>query len=141
MATLCPSCNKFAGLEMQEPEVNEVNLNVDNTDLDSATVTYSVRIIRNSSCCGDEMKESSFDGDADVPENIIAKMKEIVAANADAEFDVEEGNADPLEEGGSRYKKSYFGFNLSVDITHDGQPVGSFDITDKVQASGMDDLV
>ena len=29
MAQLCPSCNKFAGLEMQDPEVNSVEIDVE----------------------------------------------------------------------------------------------------------------
>lgn len=127
-------------MEMQEPEVNDLTLNADNTDLDSTTVDFDVRIVRNSECCGDEMKEYTFADSADVPEHIIEKMKEIVAKDADAEFEVEQGSIDTLEEGGGRYAKSYFGFTLSVSIEHDGKSLGEFDITDKIAASHMDEL-
>jgi hypothetical protein len=132
---------------MQDPEVNDLTLNVDNNDPSSATVSYDVRIVRVSSCCGDEMKEYSFADDADVPENIIAKMKDILEGSADkesdpeAEFEVEEEGVDQLEEGGHRYKKSYYGFTLNVSIKYKGDTLGSFEITDNVQASGMDELV
>lgn len=137
----CPSCNKFAALEMQEPEVNDVTLTADNEDLDSATVEYDVRIVRNSECCGDEMKEATFSDSVDVPGGIVAKMKEVVAENKDAEFDVTYGSADTIEEGGGRYAKSYYGFTLTVTVEHNGKPLGEFDITDKIAASYMDEMV
>ena len=140
MPTPCPSCNRFCTLELQEPEVNEITLNFDNEDPDSATVTYDVRIVRNSECCGDEMKEASFSEDAEVPDEIIVKMKEKLAVDAEAEFEVNEGSPETIEEGGHRYKKSYYGFTLPVQVSYKGAVLGEFDITDKIEASGMDEL-
>jgi hypothetical protein len=134
----CPSCSKFAALEMQDPEVNDVTLNAD--DLDSVTVTYDVRILRNSECCGDEMKEYTFAEDADVPAEIVEKMKAIRATEPDADFEAEDAGTEQVDEGGHRYKKSYFGFSMTVEIKHGSTTLGTFEITDKVQASGMDEL-
>lgn len=134
----CPSCNKFAALEMQEPEVNDLSLNAD--DLDSVTADYEVRIVRNSECCGDEMKESVFSESAEVPDEIVAKMKTIREKNPDAAFDIEEAGVETVEEGGGRYQKSYFGFTLTAKVVSDTEELGTFEITDKIAASGMDEL-
>jgi hypothetical protein len=167
---------------MQEPEVNSVELNAD--DLDSVNVSFDVRIVRNSECCGDEMKEYTFSGDEDVPDEIVQKMREAKTANSDVEFEAQDAGVETLEEGGSRYKKSYYGFALTVDVYYSkptaqrtpeeqaeltkltenyeetnksealrarraelfaiGRPnnesLGTFQISDKVQASGMDEL-
>lgn len=108
----CPSCNKFAALEMQEPEVNELSF-----DSESRMVTADVRILRNSECCGDEMKEYTFNVEEEVGQEIADKMDAILKDDPEAEFDVEEGSVEILEEGGGRYRKSYFGFTLSANIT------------------------
>lgn len=110
----CPSCNKFCGLEMQDPEVNGVDF--DASDLDSITLTAEVRIIRNSECCGDEVKEYNFSAEADLDADLIEKMKAVKLANPDVEFEATEGEAEIVEEGGGRYKKSYFGFRLEVAV-------------------------
>jgi hypothetical protein len=90
------------------------------------------------------MKDYTFNTDADVPEDLVAKMEAIKKDHPDAEFDAQEGSVDQLEEGGHRYKKSYFGYTLNVDLVAivDGkaQDVGSFEVTDKIEASGMDEL-
>jgi hypothetical protein len=135
----CPSCQKFAGLELQDPEVNEVSL-----DEESQTVSVEVRIVRNSECCGDEMKEYTFNTDQELPADLVAKMEAIKKEHPDAEFDAQEGGVDQLEEGGHRYKKSYYGYTLTADINSivDGktQTIGSVEVTDKIEASGMDEL-
>ena len=146
----CPSCNKFAALEMQEPEVNDLEISMfdaeeDATEL-SGGVTYSVRICRNSECCGDEMKEGNFDGEIDL--TVEGHTGE------DCDLSVEEDGIEALEEGGGRYAKSYFGFELTGRVSCAcGQDVKitecnatSFDadiftITDKMAASEMDELV
>jgi hypothetical protein len=138
MAQLCPSCNKFAGLELQDPEVNSVEF-----DAENKSVAVDVRIVRNSSCCGDEMKEYTFNTDAELPAEIAKKMDELALANPDGssdDFEAEEDGCDQLEEGGGRYAKSYYGYTLNVKVTHKGDEIGKFEVTDKVAASGMDEL-
>lgn len=172
----CPSCNKFCGLEMQDPEVNDLSM-----DLDSMNVTAEVRIVRNSECCSDECKEYNFSAEAEIPDEIQQK----IAEHPDDDYDVEEGSVEQLEEGGHRYKKSYYGFVLNAEIVRSvpavrqrtpeedaeldklrtdyattnasdklrarraelmliGQPtkevLGTVELTDKIEASGMDEL-
>ena len=133
MAQTCPSCNKFAGLEMQDPEVNDLSL-------EEETVTAEVRIYRNSACCNDEMKEYTFNTEQELPDVIVKKMEAIKAKDPEAEFEVEEGSVDQVEEGGSRYKKSYYGYTLNAVIKHGDETLGEVELTDKVEASGMDEL-
>jgi hypothetical protein len=135
----CPSCNKFAALEMQEPEVNELSL-----DAESGVITADVRIVRNSECCGDEMKEYSFNTEVEIPTELATKINEIAEkakqAGTEADFDVEEGGIDQLEEGGGRYKKSYYGFTLTAIIKHGETTLGEVEVTDKCAASEMEEL-
>jgi|SRR5580765_202693 hypothetical protein len=133
MAQLCPSCNKFAGLELQDPEVNSVELN-------DKTISVEVRIVRNSSCCNDEMKEYTFNVDHEIDGDLEAKMDAILKDDPNAEFDVEDNGAEQVEEGGSRYAKSYYGFTMTVPVKHGDDTLGEVTIADKVAASGMDEL-
>jgi hypothetical protein len=66
MAKQCPSCYKLCGFEPQEPEVN---LEISDTD-----ITGDVRCVLTSTCCGDEMKEYSFDVCEDMREAIEAAL-------------------------------------------------------------------
>jgi hypothetical protein len=110
----CPSCNKFCGLEMQDPENN--NIEFDATDLDNITLSVEVHIVRNSECCGDECKEYTFNTDAELDAALIDKMEQARKDNPDIEFEAEESSLSPLEEGGHRYKKSYYGFTMEIGI-------------------------
>lgn len=135
MAQLCPSCNKFAGLEMQDPEVNDVSIYGD-----ADGVSVEVRIVRNSSCCGDEMKEYTFTTEADIPAEIMEKIAAIRAKDDSAEITAQDDGCEMLEEGGHRYKKSYYGYTMQVGVYHESEKIGSFEVTEKVEASSMDEL-
>jgi len=118
---------------MQDPEVNDLSM-------DGGNVTAEVRIVRNSACCNDEMKEYNFSTEVEIPEEIQQKMDAIQEKDPDAEFTVEEGGIDQLEEGGHRYKKSYYGFTLTARIMHDKDELGTVELSDKIEASSMDEL-
>jgi len=108
---------------------------------DGETVSVEVRIVRNSACCGDEMKEYTFNTDAEVPSDLLATMEAGWKKDPPAEYTAEEDSVDQLEEGGHRYKKSYFGYTMAVAIKDgDGKTVGTVEVTDKIEASGMDEL-
>ena len=109
MPTPCPSCGKLCSLDTQEPEVNEISLSEDGQN-----VTYDIRVARNSACCGDEMKEYTFNNDVEVPDDIRKQIEALLETNPEAEVEVEEDGFDVLEEGGSRYQKSYYGFSGSI---------------------------
>jgi hypothetical protein len=107
---------------MQDPEVNSVDF--DASDLDNITLTTDVRIVRNSECCGDECKEYTFNTDGEVSDEIVDKMRELRAADADVEFEANEGGCDSIEEGGGRYAKSYYGYSLEVEIGYNKPTAG-----------------
>lgn len=145
----CPDCNKFCGLEMQDPEVNDLDLTIydaeEGEDERTGSVSWDVRIVRNSECCGAEVKESYFCSAGDI--TIYGHTGE------ECELTIEETSCEPTEEGGGRYAKSYYGCILEGEITCScGKPVvikdfggtafegNAVTIGDKVAASEMDEL-
>jgi hypothetical protein len=134
----CPDCNKFASMEMQEPEVSNLEIDVGVPDPESrvcdARVTAEIRIIRTCAECGTELKEATFT----VEDNIE------IALPKDAEpgdVSVDEASVEGTEEGGGRYKKSYYGADLHYTVECNGAVIHSGNMTDKVPASSMDELV
>lgn len=135
----CPSCNKFCAMEMQEPEVQDFSLdNKVENGIVILLVTGQIRIVRTSECCGDEIKEANFD---------FADEFEIEGHVGEGhEFEIEEGDVNPIEEGGGRYQKSFFGVDWTPHITCScGEEVKTkedsyISFTDKIAASWMDDL-
>lgn len=143
----CPSCNKFCGLELQDPELNgyEVEKKGEGEIGAILNIQGSIRIVRNSECCGEEIKEGNFDFDDEF---------EVDGHKGEGhEFEIDEGDLEPIEEGGSRYKKSYYGVTWMPEITCScGQEVklplkegetepAPIEFSDKMAASEMDDLV
>lgn len=125
----CPSCNKFAALTLEDPEI----LSGPDVD-DDGQVTAEIRIVRNSECCGDEMKESTFSLEGSVDEDDLCHCE-------NRELDVEQTKLDPIEEGGSRYQKSYFGVDLEVLVTcNTCKNKWTLEMSDKVPASAMEEI-
>jgi hypothetical protein len=103
----CDNCNKFASLESPE-EAEEQS-----TDFDSTTGQWNAeyRIVRNCADCGQEMKEATFSFEDQLDDEMVEEHQDEgheLTANFTAEV---------LEEGGGRYKKSYYGVSLMVGIT------------------------
>lgn len=127
----CPSCNKFAALDMEEPEIQ-----TEDFDSDTGAISAEVRIVRKSSCCGEEMKEATFNFDGQVPEETMKEHKgeghELAVAFS----------AEGIEEGGSRYARSYFGVKLTVSVECEcgAGEIYVFEADDKIAASGMEEL-
>ena len=55
MPTPCPGCNKFPSVEPDEIEVEDLEINED------GVVTGSAHLVLKSECCGEEMKEYTFE--------------------------------------------------------------------------------
>lgn len=132
MASTCPSCSKFCSLEMQEPENQNLDCDFPETDAfepdpdatkeenelteeehaetdREGTIDYEVRIVRNSECCGEEMKEYNF-GDS--------VCVQIAGHHGEGhDIDCDEDSLCETEESGSRYAKSYYGFELCVSLS------------------------
>lgn len=116
----CPSCRKLAGLE--EPEVEDSGIDVSDTE---ATIT--VTLVRNSTCCGDEIKRADLEATIDLSGQHECPNADIVGRtvyiNGSQEEIVEgfEGETEPELEpyisGGGRYAASYVGATGSFTVT------------------------
>jgi hypothetical protein len=145
----CPDCNKFVAMESADPEVSlEVEYtpshDADNKPIHEFMVTGSVRIVRNCAECGNELKEANFDVEQAVEfgEDVGAAVDVADFKEEDLESaDVEETSSEATEEGGGRYAKSYYGAYIQFDVRVGGKVVASGEWSDKVAASGMDELV
>lgn len=130
----CPDCNKFVGLEFADPEVERL-------EIDGDEVACEVRIVRNCAECGQELKEAQLELSAEIPQEVADAHD---GDNHDLE--VEETGVDPIEEGGGRYAKSYFGATVSFAVRcscqkKDDAAIYEGEMSDKVAASAMDELV
>lgn len=122
----CPGCNKFAGLELQEPEVNDENF-----DGDSGQIAAEVRIVRTSTCCGEEMKEATLEleGDAssEIDDWIARKLEEEGLDEGEDEAgddtetgeeaeEREEANRDRAERREAREAELREGLEMTLDV-------------------------
>jgi len=143
----CPSCSKMAAYDTSaEPELD---LEVD----DKGLVTGTARIVLTSKCCGDELKESTFD--LEIEPGIVKHTETCV----EPDFHVESESAELTERYEStktkilksgeirvtqipfRYQRHYFGVHVDVTIQCEcgGKSEGSYE--DEIGASSMDELV
>ena len=129
----CPDCSKFVALDFAEPE-----LDGDPEVSEDGEVTCQVRIVRTCGECGGEMKEATLNL-AGTPEGLSAEKHR----GKGHELGVEAGDVEQVEEGGGRYKKSYYGASVSYDVTCpcSPEPVASGTLSDKVAAAEMEELV
>lgn len=121
-------------MELQDPE-----LQTEDFDSDTGSFSIEARIVRNSECCGDELKEATFNFEGQVPDETMNKHK---GEGHDLSM---ECTVDPIEEGGGRYAKSFFGVSVCVEIECSCQksgdePVYTEVFDDKVAASAMEEL-
>lgn len=127
----CPDCAKFTGLEFGDPEVVDEQLDSD------GDIHVEVRIVRTCSECSQELKEATLSFDVHVSEDVVKKHKKLFDDD-DVELEVE---AEQYEESGGRYAKSYFGATISWWVrTRDGEELESGTATEKVAASGMEEM-
>lgn len=143
----CPDCSKFVSYDdSTEPEVE--NLEVD----EDGSVTGSVRIVLCCSECGNELKEANFDLEVDAGDFAEEHKGEGHELSVEADGfelttraqsqDPKTGKAIPY-----RYQKSFYGASGSVTVScscggeGDTSASESYDWSDDVQASGMDELV
>jgi hypothetical protein len=141
---------------MQDPE--DVSLDVTST-LDGETLSLSVsmtaRIVRNCAECGQELKEANLEANEEVEVDAedlkCVETKTIKKGDEEVEIidwqdghgdpQIEENGVDQIEEGGSRYAKSYFGAHVTYVVKCTcGEQIWEGKIEDKVAASSMEDL-
>ena len=159
---LCPGCNKFPAYDTSaEPELD--------LDLDGGEVTGSARIVLTSECCGEELKEATFDVSINLASQLEEEIRAVEGLPDDAEIDLNDYELDFSEDGSEltdryqtettrvlkngtvkvekvnpRYQKRFFGVHIDVTVTatkgdKTASVSGSFD--DEAQSSAMDELV
>jgi hypothetical protein len=138
----CPDCNKFVGLEMQEPEVDG-DPEVSKPEDGEVGITLEVRIVRACDQCGTELKEANFtlEAGAEMPPEHRGEGHEL-EATADVEG-TERSDGKPGTPG--RYRRSFYGVEASFAVRcscqkADDPPIATAHAADEVQASGMDEL-
>lgn len=87
----CPGCNKFATLD--EPEVEDSGFEADGT-----TIHVTATLVRNSVCCGDEIRRIELEADVEVAHecpNADILGREVFSPDAGESFEITEGFTDP----------------------------------------------
>lgn len=119
MSNICPSCNLFCSLENEEPEVVSF-------DVSDGSVEAEVRLVRSSSCCGDEIKEysyqidESFDHACDPCEKCEPceeDTDECERFDEAPEYEGDEPEFQADESGGHRYKANVISVSGTAEIT------------------------
>jgi len=148
MANRCSSCSKLCALNTEDPEVDFESISVDNRGI---AIKASVRLARSSECCGDEVKETTFEPEtslnwSDIPgieKHYDTKTGEPLSD--DHELDIDEGDVNTTErsEGRGRGLKSFYGFEVGYVVrcacdTSEALYEGTFE--DDMQASHFEEI-
>ena len=143
----CSQCNKLASLENQEPEVSDLEVSGDENGFN---VSCSVRIVRVSACCGDEMKETTMELQTE------SKWSEftggVVHDGEGHELSVDEDSSEITERTqnkdrhgrpikSARYMTSYIGAQVTARVKCEcGEFEETVDLSDDVAASSFDEM-
>ena len=95
MPSPCPSCSKLCSLETAEPEVNDLEMDAD------GQVSASARVARTSACCGEEMKEFTYELTDDRSADLTKHEQEFHNGEKQ-EYTIDEDSSEVDESGGSR---------------------------------------
>jgi hypothetical protein len=144
----CPDCSKFVSMDFSDPEL-QGELEFDEA---AGLVTGTVRIERTCAECGTTLKEGELELEGELEDSDADRFDAHLKAHAEhskihggsvlGEFGVEEDGIDPIEEGGGRYKKSYYGavVNFTIKCSCDPNFAVSGSMEDKMPASAMDEV-
>lgn len=134
----CPDCCKFTGLENQDPEVD--NIEVEGFR-DGFEIRISGRHVRACAECGGELKAVDFEEEFETPFSVFKDWNTLTPeqqkqfceglATGDITPEIEETGATVDESGGGRYAKNIItitvDWKLTValpdgpELTHEGQ--------------------
>jgi hypothetical protein len=144
----CPDCNKFVGNDEQEPEVESVEVEADESG--HATVTASVRIVNACADCGTELTEATLDLEAEVTlEPADHKCPSETAGEEPAlDLEAEETSSERTNRSDgkpntpSRYRRTFYGAQVEATVKcRCGKIETTVTLADEVQASGMESMV
>lgn len=132
----CDQCNKFAAYDdSTEPEVS--------VDLDGdGSFSGQVRIVLTHDECGQELKEASFDFEGEVPEEV---RNAHTGEGHSLDLEADAGELTSRSEGSGRYAKTFYGYDVALNLSCDCQergaePLWQQSFADDIQASHMDEL-
>lgn len=138
----CSSCYKMCALDMAEPEV-EIDIDED------GTVTGTVRIVCTSQCCGDEVKEATFDVEVSPEGEHAAIIEHHIGKDRSesCELSVQDNGSENTErqEGKGRGLRTFRGACVQYEVTcaclkGDAAPLWEAEWSDEIQASSMDEI-
>lgn len=171
---ICPSCSKFAAFDTSgDPEVELEIDRVENegagdgedaeAGMDKAAdvrvyVAGTVRVCLTSECCADEMKESTFDVDAELElsrgEGCACDLSECTVSTSESLTDRSETEKVTIAKRGPnkgqevrkpipyRYQKRFYGAEVEIEVSCPcGKSSAESKWSDETPASGMDELV
>jgi hypothetical protein len=143
----CPDCNKFASFDdSNEPEADDANVD------DEGRVTGNVRVYLTCAECSTELKEASFELEADFSEAVEAHKKAAKEKDDDAEKPEDEREEHDLDVevecemasrtvGKGRGMKTFYGYHATVSVSCScGHKFADEERDDDMQASHMDEL-
>lgn len=121
----CPDCNKFVSQEAGDPEVDDLSYS-------NGTITGQVHITQNCAECGTLLKEAYLDIEIDSR----------FCTGDDHEVSLDESVSDTeRSEGSGRYRKQFYGADLTVKLTCSCGKSAEVEWHDDIAASGMDEAV
>lgn len=144
----CPDCNKFVGVDENDPEFEDyptiegldpkAEILVNGHPAYAVAITGSVKIVNACSECGTELKEAQFD--IDCPVHVLQHEQDNPEHAYDLEVAIVESERISRQEGKSR-ARTYYGVEATfmVRCTCDKFET-SVVWQDEVQASHMDDM-
>jgi len=135
----CPDCNKFVSLELGDVEDIEVNLRDQRAGGGLASLIVEARIVRTCQECGTELKEASFEMEADATADLTAHEQNCMKREYESSADL---STSERSEGKGRGMKSFYGVEGDAKIVCAcGDEVGEYPVADEIQASAMEEMV
>ena len=112
----CPGCNKLAGYDGVEVEVNDVSVD------EGGTVSVEIRLVAQSRCCGEEIKEYVDTAEVDLAaEHTDCSAADLIGREVPdgqgsthtvedtwEEGDNDDGEADERSTGAGRFSRRYY---------------------------------
>lgn len=144
----CPDCSRFVVFEEQDPEVT-------NIDFIEGSINGEVRLALNCAECGTELKETLFNFDADVLNELETHNEEchtelVTIKDKVKNIDLDNFEIDDPEptffsrtEGKGRGLKTFYGYQMTVEVrcTECDSVVATQEFQDDIQSSAMEELV
>lgn len=143
----CNDCNRFVGYDEQDPEVNDIQID------ESGVVTVEVRIANACDQCGTELKEATFNLEADMSAECEGHTQDTIPEPKEGEEPVEHelsveecssertSRSDGKEGTPSRYRRTYYGVRVEFEIHCSCGKLGAMQTHKQKNAAGIEEDV